>query len=228
MLEQFASWIVSLIYTFGYAGIIISMTIESTFIPLPSELILLPAGYLWYKGLMNPFLIVICAIIGSLIGSYFSYWLGERFGRPFLYKYLKYFFLNEKRLKKVDAFFERYGPISIFFGRLIFGVRHYISFPAGFAKMNKWKFLLYTGLGSGLWSIFLMFLGYFVGTNLELVENYITYFTVGIILIAVIFITIYVIRTYLKWKELIVNGQNKKQETRIVKTKKFKIKLKKN
>ncbi len=183
MLEAFAQYLVTLIYQFNYFGILIAMTIESTFIPLPSELILIPAGYLWYIGTLNPFLIILVSIIGAIIGSYFSYWLGEKLGRPFIEKHKKWFLLNDERLEKLDLFFNKYGFASIFLARLIVGVRHYISFPAGFAKMNKSKFILYTVLGSGLWSIVLMCLGYFIGTQMELIKAYLLYFTIVMVAI---------------------------------------------
>lgn len=191
MLEVLANYFVQLIYQLGYLGLIIAMTIESTFIPLPSELILLPAGYLWYKGLMNPLVIILCSILGAFMGSYFSYWLGEKLGRPYIIKHSKYFFLNEKRIKNVEDFFNKHGALSVFFARLIFGIRHYISFPAGFAKMNKTKFLLYTCLGSAIWSTFLTSLGYFIGTQKELVKQYIWYFTFAIFFIVCIIIVYY-------------------------------------
>jgi membrane protein DedA with SNARE-associated domain len=194
MLETFANYLVQLIYQFGFFGIVIAMTIESTFIPLPSELILIPAGYLWYKGLMDPFSIIVASIIGSIIGSYFSYWLGEKLGRPFIKKHKKYFLLTDEKLGKIELFFNKYGAVSIFFARLILGVRHYISFPAGFAKMNKWKFILYTCLGAGLWSIFLMSLGYFLGTQVELVKTYISYVTIVVIAIIILVFVIIKVR----------------------------------
>lgn len=186
MFEKFGSWIAGQIAAYGYGAIIIAMAIESTFIPLPSELIIIPAGYLWYIGKLNPFLIVIGAVIGSLIGSYFTYWLGEAYGRDFVLKHSKYFFIKEKHLQKVDLFFEKYGSWSIFLGRLVLGIRHYISFPAGIAKMNKTKFLIYTALGAGIWSTFLMYLGYFIGDNIDLIKEYTTYFTIAVVIIIVL------------------------------------------
>ena len=211
MLEQFAVWLVNLIQQTGYFGILIAMFIESTFIPLPSELILIPAGYLWYVGELNPFLIILFSLIGGLFGSYFTYWLGEKLGRPFVEKHKRWFFLNEKRMIKIDAFFSKYGPASIFFARLILGIRHYISFPAGFAKMNKKKFLLYTAFGAGIWSIFLVCLGYFLGTQTQLIKQYITYFVIAIICIVILFIAIFIFRTYFQFDGLKIKRKSPKE-----------------
>jgi membrane protein DedA with SNARE-associated domain len=191
MFENLASYLVNLILQFGYLGILIAMIIESTFILLPSELILIPAGYLWYLGHLNSIIIVLMSVLGSLIGSYFTYWLGEKLGRPFVEKHKKWFFLNDERISKMDLFFKKYGSSSIFFARLLIGIRHYSSFPAGFTKMNKWKFILYTALGSFIWSLFLVLLGYFLGAQMQLIKAYIWYFTFATIAL-IIFIFIFI------------------------------------
>jgi len=200
MLEQFFSWIISFTSSLGYFGIILAMAIESTVIPLPSELILLPAGYLVYKGTMNIYLLIICAVFGSIIGSFFSYWLGEKLGRPFVEKHKSRFFLNDEKIKKIDLFFERFGASSIFFARLIIGVRHFISFFAGFAKENKKKFIIYTFIGAGLWNTFLICLGYFLGTQEAIIKTYLSYFTVVIIAIVCLVIIIYLFKHLTKRK----------------------------
>jgi len=211
MLENLASYLVELIYQFGFFGIIVAITIESTFIPLPSELILIPAGYLWFKGLMNPFSIIIASLIGAIIGSYFSYWLGERLGRPIIKKYQKYFFLTDEKLNKIELFFNKYGSLSIFLARLILGIRHYISFPAGFARMNKWKFILYTCLGAGLWSLFLMFMGYFIGSQMELAKAYISYVTIAVIAIVILVYLGFKINSIRKKRKTIIKNEDKKK-----------------
>lgn len=202
MLESFINWVVNITLSLGYFGLAFAMAIESTFIPLPSELILLPAGYLWYKGLMNPILILLFVVIGSLIGSFFSYWLGEKIGRPFVEKHKKWFFLNDSKIQKIDSFFERFGSAGIFFARLIIGIRHFSSFFAGFAKTPKSKFTIYTVLGSGLWSIFLVCLGYFIGTQEELIKPYIFYFTALIIAIVCLAAIIFGFKNYRKKRKL--------------------------
>lgn len=211
MLEQFATWLLNLIYNYGYFCLIFAMFIESTFVPLPSELILIPAGYLWYQGLLNPILIIVASLIGGLLGSYFTYWLGKKLGRSFVEKHAKYFLLNKKRIEKIDLFFKKYGASSIFFGRLVFGVRHYISFPAGFAKMRLRKFFLYTTLGAGLWSVFLILLGYYLGTQASLIAQYTTYFYIIIIAIIVFLFLFFIFRTYFEFEGIKIKKRKKKQ-----------------
>jgi membrane protein DedA with SNARE-associated domain len=117
------TWLIQAVVSLGFLGLIVGMAIESTFIPLPSELLLLPAGYLWYVGKWNPFLIILFAIIGTLIGSYFSYWLGEKLGRPFVEKHKKWFFLNDAKIQKIDSFFERFGAASIILVHFLQGLQ---------------------------------------------------------------------------------------------------------
>lgn len=202
MFEIIVNWLVNLVFQIGYLGVLIALAIESTFIPLPSEVILLPAGYLIFTQGWNPLFVILAAVIGSIIGSYFTYFLGEKLGRPFFKKYGKYFFLPEKRFEKVENFFNKYGATSVFLGRLTFGVRHFISFPAGITKMNKIKFISYTALGSFIWCSFLVLLGYFIGTQIERAKGYILWVTVAVISIALILLLIFIFRTYFEFEGL--------------------------
>ncbi|MBL3519735.1 DedA family protein [Arcobacter lanthieri] len=149
------------------------MFIESSFIiPFPSEVVMIPAGYLAYKGEMSMFLVVLSGILGSLTGALFNYYLALKLGRKLLLKYGNYVFIKEETLEKIEQFFKEHGHISTFFGRLIPVVRQYISLPAGLAQMNFAKFTLYTTLGAGIWMIVLAYLGYFLGNNEELLKEY--------------------------------------------------------
>ena len=172
MIEHFASELVEWIFHLGYPGIFLLMAIESSFIPFPSEIVLIPAGYLAYQGEMNIFLILLFAILGSLAGAFVNYFIALYLGRPFILRYGKYFFISEETLAKLDAFFQSHGHISTFTGRLIPGIRQLISIPAGIAKMNKLEFALYTVLGAGIWSLVLVLLGYFIGQEQELLKKY--------------------------------------------------------
>lgn len=211
MFDAILLWLTNLVYDLGYLGIVIGMAIESTFIPLPSEVILIPAGMLWFQGKMNPLFIVLSSILGTCIGAYFTYFLGEKLGQSFFKKHHKYFFLNESRLDKINLFFNRFGSMSIFFGRLILGVRHYISFPAGFAKMNKTKFILYTALGSGIWSLILVVLGYFLGEKMYLIKSYVFQITLGILILILLIAIYYIFRFYFEFEGMKIKKRIRKK-----------------
>jgi membrane protein DedA with SNARE-associated domain len=154
-----------LIGKLGYLGIFLGMTIESTFLPLPSEVILIPAGVLVAKGEFSFFLVLIASVLGSVLGALINYSIALFLGRTavdvLVDKYGKFFFLTKKRLAHSEKIFEGYGEISTFIGRLIPGVRHLISIPAGFFKMKLSSFILFTALGSGIWTCVLLAIGYF-------------------------------------------------------------------
>ena len=172
MIRELAQAIVDLIFDWGYFGIFLLMTIESSFIPFPSEIVLVPAGYLASKGDMSIGMIMVSALGGSLLGAFINYYLALTLGRKILAKYGKYFFIKENALDKMDTFFQKHGHISTFTGRLIPGIRQLISIPAGLARMNLVQFSIYTGLGAGLWALILTMLGYFIGENQELIKAY--------------------------------------------------------
>jgi len=158
-------FIVNIVHQFGYIGIIFAMAIESSLLPLPSEIVMIPAGVLVKHGKMNFILVVLSGVLGSYLGSLANYLLADFLGRPLILKYGKYFLLPEEKLHKIEKFFEKYGSISIFIGRLLPIVRHFISIPAGFAKMNIYLFTLYTFLGSAIWMIVLTAIGYYLGDS---------------------------------------------------------------
>ena len=139
------------------------MFLESSFFPFPSEVAMIPAGYLVYKGSMNMGWALLAGALGSLAGALFNYVLALYFGRAFLLRFGKYFFFTEKTMIKMEQFFTRHGEVSTFLGRLIPVVRQYISLPAGLAKMNLWKFSFYTTFGALIWITILAIFGYYVG-----------------------------------------------------------------
>ncbi|KYJ86154.1 DedA family protein [Sulfurovum riftiae] len=202
MLHDIAATLVQYIGDMGYWGIFLLMFLESTFFPFPSEIIMIPAGYLAYKGEMNVYLVVIIGILGSVSGALFNYYLAMHFGRKFLLKYGKYFFIKEETLDKLEAFFTRHGELSTFNGRLIPGIRQLISLPAGLAKMNIVKFSLYSALGAGIWVVVLVSLGYLLGSNEELISEYLHTATI-IALISVVFITLFYIIRNKRKKEIL-------------------------
>lgn len=191
MLHQFIDWVLATVHDWGYAGIFILMALESTVLPVPSELVLIPAGYLAFQGKMNFLLIVLASTVGSLVGASFNYAVALWVGRPFLERWGKYFFVKPALLHKTDVFFERHGKISTFTGRLIPGIRHLISLPAGLARMNLAMFALYTLLGAGLWSVVLTAMGYFIGGNEALIKQSLPMLTVAVIVFALLAAFIY-------------------------------------
>lgn len=172
MLTEFFEMTVRFVESAGYGGVGIMMMLESTFIPLPSELVMPQAGYLAASGKMNIWVAILMAMIGSTMGALINYGLAYWLGRPFFMKYGKYILCPPNKFNQMEAFFLRHGEVGTFTGRLIFGVRHFISFPAGLARMNLRRFCLYTGVGSGLWATILAWIGYYAGKNQALLHTY--------------------------------------------------------
>lgn len=183
MLGEIVNFVVDTVGSLGYIGIFLMMFLESSFFPFPSEVVMVPAGYLAYKDEMNIYIAIFCGIAGSLAGALFNYFLAVKYGRVFLIKYGKYFFIKEETINKMEDFFSKHGHISTFSGRLIPAVRQYISFPAGLARMNLLIFCIYTSLGAAIWVIILTLLGYFIGGNEALIKEYLRYIIISILFI---------------------------------------------
>jgi len=194
MLHTFFNWLVTVIGDIGYAGIVFLMFVESTFIPLPSELVIPPAGYLISQKQMNWAGVLLSGTAGSLLGALFNYSIAVYLGRPFILKYGKYFGISVGHFAKGEKFFQSHGSISTFVGRLILGIRHYISFPAGLARMDIKKFCFYTSAGATIWVWILAYIGYFVGNNREKVFEISKQWSVYIIGGCVLLIAAYIIR----------------------------------
>lgn len=197
MFSDVVKWIVDTVGDLGYTGIIVMMFLESSFFPFPSEAVMVPAGYLASKGEMSLILSILAGIAGSLSGALFNYYLAIKLGRKTVLKFGHYFFLGNENLEKVEKFFKDHGKISTFTGRLIPGIRQYISLPAGLAKMDLKLFSLYTGLGSGIWVIILTLLGYFIGENEPLLKEYLHVIVAATLTLTLIGISVYV-RNYKK------------------------------
>lgn len=161
------------------------MTLESTVFPIPSELVMIPAGYLAHAGELNATLSILAGTAGSLAGAMINYIVSRRYGRSFLWKHGSKILVSRRRLAQMDYFFSRYGEVTTFVGRLIPVARHYISIPAGIAKMRLWKFMLFTSLGAFVWMVVLTALGYFLGDNIEEIKKYTHLFTFAIIAAAI-------------------------------------------
>jgi membrane protein DedA with SNARE-associated domain len=149
----------------NYFSIFILMTIESSFIPFPSEVVMIPAGYLVSTGKLNIYLVILFGILGSIAGAVVNYVIGKYLGREIILKHKKLLFINEKHLHTTEKYFKKNGSKTIFIGRLIPVIRQYISIPAGFANMHFGKFILFTSLGAGIWTAFLTILGYSIGQS---------------------------------------------------------------
>lgn len=189
---------VATVLTLGYPGIVVLMAIESSFIPLPSEIVMPPAGYLISTGEMSWLAVILAGTFGSLLGSYVNYALSQHLGRPLLIKYGRYFLIKEKHLNKCDEFFAKHGEIAIFVARLLPGVRHLISIPAGVSRMSLWRFSLYTTLGAGIWVSILTYIGYLVGKNRELIHQYLSTTSVWVVSFSVLFVAFYAVLVWLK------------------------------
>ena len=167
VISAITSWLVDTIGRMGYTGIISLMFLESSFFPFPSEVVMPPAGYLAWKGEMSLILVLLSGIAGSLLGALFNYWIAVKFGRPFLLKWGKYFFVSPESIDKADKFFLKHGHVSTLVGRLLPVIRQYISLPAGIARMPMKIFMLYTSIGAGAWVIVLTIAGYMLGEHHE-------------------------------------------------------------
>jgi len=202
MFSEIALWLVQVVGVLGYFGIFILMVIESSFIPLPSEIVLPPAGVLISQGQMSLWIVLVAAILGSIVGALINYflalYLGRRIVDRLIFRYGKFFFLTEESLKKTEIFFEKHGAITTFVGRLLPGVRHLISIPAGFAKMNLIKFIIYTALGAGLWSSVLIYLGYAYGNNMAVINSILNKIFWPVVLLVAIIVLIYFILKKIK------------------------------
>ena len=191
-MQELIDWLLITIGALGYPGIFILMAMESSVIPIPSELVMPPAGYLAQQGQMNVLVAILCGTAGSLAGAYANYFAAHYLGRPLLLKYGKYVWITEKKFAKVERFFRDHGEVSTFVGRLLPVVRHLISLPAGLSGMDHVKFSLYTLAGAGLWVTVLTFIGYFIGMNRDLIMRYSHHALTGAVVLSAVIIVFYV------------------------------------
>lgn len=193
-IHQVATWYFTQIDALGLElFVFIGMTIESSFFPFPSEIIMPPAGH--GAGTISRLILLISlGTLGSLVGAWINYAIGYFLGRPFLLKYGKFIFINEDKLKKMDDFWEKYGEGGTFICRLIPGVRQIISIPAGMGKMNFFRFSLYTSLGAGIWVSILGYCGWYLRDwSIEdfqdrLKGEILPYILAGIVLFVVVYV----------------------------------------
>ncbi|MBR6963999.1 MAG: DedA family protein [Prevotella sp.] len=201
------NWITTLLGNLNYSTITFLMLLESTVVPVPSELVVAPAAYHAAGGNLNIFLVILFATIGADLGASINYAAGYWLGRPVIYKFAnskwgKLCLLNQQKVEHSEKYFNDHGMVATITGRLIPGIRHLISIPAGLSKMNYWKFLLYTTLGAGVWNIILAALGWwfhsFVPENqlTEKIVEYGDYIKWGIIALVVLAVIIFCVKKF--------------------------------
>jgi len=163
LIEILSAIIVAVISTLGYSGIVLLMAIESACIPLPSEIIMPFAGYLVSTGQMNIWFVALAGAIGCVLGSLVAYWVGMKGGRPLIEKYGRYVLVSKHDLDLADRWFSKYGEAIIFTSRLLPAIRTFIAFPAGVARMDLKRFVIYTFAGSLPWCLGLAYVGQLLG-----------------------------------------------------------------
>jgi membrane protein DedA with SNARE-associated domain len=202
----------SLLSNLNYGTIFFLMLLESTVIPVPSELVVSPAAYHAAGGNLNIWLVILFATIGADCGATVNYVAAYYLGRPLIYRFAeskwgKMCLLNKAKLEKSERYFDEHGAVATISGRLIVGIRHLISIPAGLARMNYWRFLIFTTLGAGLWNIILAALGWYLHSfipedqltmKIEEYSEYIKYIIVALIMVALAYFIIkkYVIKRH--------------------------------
>ncbi|MSR07504.1 MAG: DedA family protein [Gemmatimonadetes bacterium] len=170
-MDSLITWLVETISQLGYPGIVVLMAIESSVFPLPSEIVMPPAGVLVAQGRMSGVLVVAAGTVGSILGALANYALAVWLGRPLLHRYSRYFLVREASLTRSEAFFVRHGEIATFVGRLLPVFRHLISLPAGISRMNLGRFVIYTGLGAAVWCSVLTGIGWYLGRHAAVLQN---------------------------------------------------------
>jgi len=186
IISAITNFVISTISTLGYPGVALLMAIESACIPLPSEIIMPFSGFLVATGRFNLWGIALAGGIGNTIGSIITYAIGRYGGRPLLEKYGKYILISHRDIDLSDKFFQKHEALAAFFGRLLPVVRTFISLPAGIAKAAFWQFVVYTFVGSFIWSLLLGFIGMKMGENWNTLRDKLHGFDVAIIILIII------------------------------------------
>jgi membrane protein DedA with SNARE-associated domain len=199
MIEGFVTWLTETIFRLGYAGIFLLMAVESSVIPLPSELVMPPAGYLAAQGRMDGAIAWIAGTAGSVIGALVNYWIAHTLGRPFLHRYSRYLLISERSLNRSEDFFRRHGEIGVFLSRLLPVLRHLVSLPAGLAEMRLGRFVAYTSLGAGIWCAVLTGIGWYIGRHAGVlrqaeVQHYTRVATLALLPVLTAVMVVYVVR----------------------------------
>lgn len=187
-MEEIIKQVSEFFMSLGYFGIFIMMFLESSFIPFPSEVALLPAGYLIGTKEMSFIPVLLAGTFGSVGGACLNYFLGRTLGRNLLLKYGKYLFLDEDKLNQMETLFNKRGELIVFLGRFIPVVRQYISFPPGILEMNIYKFCIFTGLGAGIYVAFMVSVGTIYKDYEKLINSYVIKYRYIVIFLALVYI----------------------------------------
>ena len=212
------NWITSLLSNLNYGTVYLLMLLESTVVPVPSELVVAPAAYHSAAGHLNIWLVVLFATLGAMTGATINYLAGYYLGRPIIYKFANsrvghLCLLNQSKVEKSEKYFDDHGMVATITGRLIPGIRHLISIPAGLAKMNYWKFLLYTTIGAGAWHAILAVLGWYLHDIVpdeqlnDKILEYGEYIQVVICMIVAIALVYFIIRYLVRRHKSLSNTQ---------------------
>lgn len=212
------NWITSLLSNLNYSTVYLLMLLESTVVPVPSELVVAPAAYHSAAGHLNIWLVVLFATLGAMTGATINYLAGYYLGRPIIYKFANsrvghLCLLNQSKVEKSEKYFDDHGMVATITGRLIPGIRHLISIPAGLAKMNYWKFLLYTTIGAGAWHAILAVLGWYLHDIVpeeqlnDKILEYGEYIKVVICMIVAIALVYFIIRYLVRRHKSLSNTQ---------------------
>lgn len=202
LLGGLGKFIQQIIETLGYPGIILVMAAENIFPPIPSELVMPLAGFMAYEGKFNIIAVIIAGMVGSVVGALALYWLGawanETVIRRFVRRWGRYAFISEKDLDVTLGYFSRHGEAVIFFGRLIPIVRSLISIPAGMERMPLPKFLLFTVLGTTIWSAILSYAGWALRSQWNLVLGYVKQYEHVVLALVVLAVLVFLYMRVLK------------------------------
>lgn len=206
------SFITSMLGHLNYGTIFVLMLLESTVIPVPSELVVAPAAYHAAGGNLDMWLVILFSTLGADVGATINYLAGWYLGRPIIYKFANskwghLCLLNQEKVEKSERYFEKHGMVATITGRLLPGIRHLISIPAGLSRMNYWKFLLYTTIGAGAWHSILALLGHYMHAFVpeeqlnEKILEYGEYIKFDLIIIVIIVCLYFLLKWYIKKKK---------------------------
>ncbi|EFN91694.1 DedA family protein [Prevotella amnii] len=205
-------FISSLLSQLNYGYIFLLMLLESTVIPVPSELVVAPAAYHAANGNLNVWLVILFSTLGAAIGASINYLAGYYLGRPIIYKFAnskwgRACLLTQNKVEKSEKYFDTHGMVATITGRLVPGIRHLISIPAGLAKMSYWKFLLYTIIGAAIWHSILAALGYYMHSFVpenqlnNKIEEYGEYIKIVILILVIAALLYITIKWYIKHRK---------------------------